>query len=52
MWTMEPCCGLPGKDQYGFELYEQRHGLQRDDADGRRQKYRPNYEPLGIGQRA
>jgi len=49
---MEPCCGLPGKDQYGFELYEQRHGLQRDDADGRRQKYRPNYEPLGIGQRA
>eukprot|EP00435_Cladocopium_sp_Y103_P057168 s384_g19.t1 len=34
-----------GKDQYGFELYEQRHGLQRDDAEGRRQKYRPNYEP-------
>mmetsp|Transcript_13076 Transcript_13076/g.28793 ORF Transcript_13076/g.28793 Transcript_13076/m.28793 type:complete len:510 (-) Transcript_13076:134-1663(-) len=37
-----------GKDQYGFELYEQRHGLQRDDADGRRQKYRPNYEFWGA----
>eukprot|EP00434_Breviolum_minutum_P003582 symbB.v1.2.003152.t1/scaffold177.1/size287523/17 len=37
-----------GKDQYGFELYEQRHGLQRDDAEGRRQKYRPNYEFWGA----
>ncbi|CAK9111827.1 Nitroreductase NfnB (NR NfnB) (FMN-dependent NAD(P)H nitroreductase) [Durusdinium trenchii] len=37
-----------GKDMYGFELYEQRHGLQRDDAEGRRAKYRPNYQFWGA----
>ena len=29
-----------GKDTYGFELYEQRYGLDRDDKVGRRLKYR------------
>ncbi|OLP84852.1 hypothetical protein AK812_SmicGene34232 [Symbiodinium microadriaticum] len=37
-----------GKDQYGFELYEERHKLERDDKDGRRKKYRPNYEFWGA----
>lgn len=37
-----------GKDTYGFELYEQKHGLARDDTEGRRQKYRPNYEFWGA----
>jgi len=37
-----------GKDTYGFELYEQMHGLARDDKDGRRQKYRRNYEFWGA----
>mmetsp|Transcript_10427 Transcript_10427/g.23590 ORF Transcript_10427/g.23590 Transcript_10427/m.23590 type:complete len:539 (-) Transcript_10427:55-1671(-) len=37
-----------GKDTYGTELYEIRHGLQRDDKDGRRLKYRPNYEFWGA----
>jgi len=37
-----------GKETYGFELYEQKHGLSRDDKDGRRQKYRPNYEFWGA----
>eukprot|EP00927_Polykrikos_kofoidii_P031067 TRINITY_DN26726_c0_g1_i1.p1 TRINITY_DN26726_c0_g1~~TRINITY_DN26726_c0_g1_i1.p1 ORF type:complete len:565 (-),score=90.73 TRINITY_DN26726_c0_g1_i1:166-1860(-) len=37
-----------GKDTYGFELYEERHGLARDDKAGRRQKYRPNYEFWGA----
>lgn len=36
-----------GKDMYGFELYEQLHGLDRDDKVGRRLKYRPNYEFWG-----
>lgn len=36
-----------GKDTYGFELYEQKHGLERGDAVGRRKKYRPNYEFWG-----
>ena len=42
------CLLLVGKDMYGFELYEQRYGLQREDAEGRRLKYRPNYEPHGV----
>eukprot|EP00930_Biecheleria_cincta_P033599 TRINITY_DN23287_c0_g1_i1.p1 TRINITY_DN23287_c0_g1~~TRINITY_DN23287_c0_g1_i1.p1 ORF type:complete len:551 (+),score=69.97 TRINITY_DN23287_c0_g1_i1:51-1655(+) len=37
-----------GKDTYGYELYEQKHGLARDDKVGRRQKYRPNYEFWGA----
>mmetsp|Transcript_68756 Transcript_68756/g.128273 ORF Transcript_68756/g.128273 Transcript_68756/m.128273 type:complete len:543 (+) Transcript_68756:87-1715(+) len=37
-----------GKDIYGAELYEVRYGLQRDDKDGRRLKYRPNYEFWGA----
>jgi hypothetical protein len=37
-----------GKETYGFELYEQKHGLSRDDKDGRRHKYRPNYEFWGA----
>ncbi|CAE7238449.1 nfnB [Symbiodinium sp. CCMP2592] len=37
-----------GKDQYGYELYEERHKLERDDKDGRRKKYRPNYEFWGA----
>eukprot|EP00403_Amphidinium_massartii_P007018 CAMPEP_0178373786 /NCGR_PEP_ID=MMETSP0689_2-20121128/2041_1 /TAXON_ID=160604 /ORGANISM="Amphidinium massartii, Strain CS-259" /LENGTH=534 /DNA_ID=CAMNT_0019993737 /DNA_START=12 /DNA_END=1613 /DNA_ORIENTATION=- len=37
-----------GKDTYGFELYEQRHGLERGDTAGRRLKYRPNYEFWGA----
>eukprot|EP00929_Paragymnodinium_shiwhaense_P036990 TRINITY_DN19783_c0_g1_i4.p1 TRINITY_DN19783_c0_g1~~TRINITY_DN19783_c0_g1_i4.p1 ORF type:complete len:541 (-),score=70.35 TRINITY_DN19783_c0_g1_i4:194-1816(-) len=37
-----------GKDTYGFELYEQRHGLERDNSAGRRLKYRPNYEFWGA----
>lgn len=37
-----------GKDTYGFELYEQKHGLSRDDKEGRRKKYRPNYEFWGA----
>lgn len=37
-----------GKDIYGFELYEKKHGLDRDDKVGRRQKYRPNYEFWGA----
>jgi len=37
-----------GKDTYGFELYEQKHGLARDDKVGRRQKYRFNYEFWGA----
>jgi len=36
-----------GKDTYGYELYEEKHGLARDDKVGRRQKYRPNYEYWG-----
>mmetsp|Transcript_48513 Transcript_48513/g.81584 ORF Transcript_48513/g.81584 Transcript_48513/m.81584 type:complete len:247 (+) Transcript_48513:1-741(+) len=36
-----------GKDTYGFELYEQRYGLDRDDKVGRRLKYRHNYELWG-----
>lgn len=37
-----------GKDTYGFELYEQKHGLSRDDKLGRREKYRFNYEFWGA----
>jgi len=37
-----------GKDMYGTELYEQRHGLERGDTAGRRLKYRPNYEFWGA----
>jgi len=37
-----------GKDTYGQELYEKKHGLARDDVDGRRLKYRPNYEFWGA----
>jgi len=36
-----------GKDTYGKELYEGKHGLERGDAAGRRAKYRPNYEFWG-----
>jgi len=36
-----------GKDIYGYELYEVKHGLDRDDKVGRRAKYRPNYEFWG-----
>mmetsp|Transcript_102021 Transcript_102021/g.288038 ORF Transcript_102021/g.288038 Transcript_102021/m.288038 type:complete len:547 (-) Transcript_102021:237-1877(-) len=37
-----------GKDTYGYELYEKRHGLERGDTAGRRAKYRPNYEFWGA----
>lgn len=37
-----------GSDTYGLELYEQRHGLERGDKEGRRLKYRPNYEFWGA----
>jgi len=36
-----------GKDTYGAELYEGKHGLERGDTVGRRTKYRPNYEFWG-----
>lgn len=37
-----------GKDIYGKELYEDKHGLQRGDTVGRREKYRPNYTFWGA----
>jgi len=36
-----------GQDIYGYELYEVRYGLDRNDKVARRQKYRPNYEFWG-----
>ena len=40
-----------GRTSMASSCNEQRHGLQRDDAEGRRQKYRPNYEHLGLRRR-
>ena len=37
-----------GKDQYGFEIYEERHKLDRDDKNGHHKKYRPKDNLWGI----
>ena len=37
-----------GKDQYGFEIFEERHKLDRDDKNGHHKKYRPKDNLWGI----